>query len=86
MTEAIPEHVLAAAGRAFKFRVLAEINEAVAHSGVTVETLSSRLGWSRRRVAGLLKGRWVPSLREIGQMAWAIDGSFLDFTMEPRAS
>lgn len=84
MTEVIPQHTLAAAGRALKFQILAVLNTSLANSGVTVETLSTRLGWSRRRVTGVLKGHVSPSLREIGELFWAIDGSVPEFAMVPR--
>lgn len=83
--EPIPDHVLKAVGRAAEFKVLALINDAVAASGVTVETIASRLGITRRQVKNILTGRRVPTLRLLAEIIWAIDGSAISFSLESLA-
>lgn len=84
-TEPIPEHVLKAAGRSAEFKALAMVNDAVAASGVTVETIASRLGITRRQVKNILTGRRVPTLRLLAEIIWAIDGSAISFSLESLA-
>lgn len=60
------------------------LNRAVAEAAVTDEQLAGRLGWSVNRVRHTLAGRRKLTLRDIGEMAFAIDGSVVDFHMEPK--
>lgn len=86
MSEAIPDHILAAVGRAAHFRLLALINEQFAYSGITPEQLATRLGWSRRRVTRTMAGRQKLTLRAAAELCWAIDGSTIEFSMIERSS
>lgn len=84
MTDRIPQQTLDAASRAFRFQVLAELNRAFAQSGLTLEIVASRLGVSTRYVLHRLNGRQKLTLCDIGELAFAIDGSVIEFTIEPR--
>lgn len=84
MTEAIPKYILAAAGRSLRFQVLAKLNEALAYSGVTTATLAKRLGRKEAKIKDLLEGRAELTLRDIGELFFAIDGSMPELTLRPR--
>jgi plasmid maintenance system antidote protein VapI len=84
VTDPIPQHTLNAAARAMRFALLGMINKAFAHSGLTIEDLAARLGWSRNRVLRTLKGRNELTFRAASNLCWAIDGSAIQFRMEPK--
>ncbi len=80
----IPEHILEAAGRATVFQVLSVLNFAMAESGLTNSQVGKRLGWTAAKVGRLLTGKETITLREMGEMLWAIDGSTWVFSLKPR--
>jgi hypothetical protein len=83
----IPQHTLDAAARALRFQFLSELNMAFANSGLTPDHLAARLGWPRHRVLRTLRGRGAGklTLREMAEMAYAIDGSIIEFSMESKS-
>lgn len=83
MTE-IPTHTIAASARAMKFQVLGLLNEILANSGEHPTTVALRLGWSTTKFMRIMEGRRKITLRDMAQIAWAIDGSVLKMKFEPR--
>lgn len=79
----IPRRVLRAAARVAKFKILALMNETYARSGITDETLASRLGWSVVRVRRVLRGEGRITLRVVGEIFWAMDGAILQCRVQP---
>lgn len=82
----IPRDTSRALGNALRFQVLSELNKAFVHSGLTVETVASRLSWAPRRVRRVLSGKTELTLHTIAKLSWAIDGSLVEFNMVPRSA
>ena len=81
----IPRDARIAAGNALRFAVLAEINQNFANSGLSVETVASRLGHSPRRIRRMLSGQSQLSLRDIAELSWAMGGGMIKFSLVPRS-
>lgn len=82
MSEAIPRHVLSAAARSLRFKVLALLNDAFARSGLTEEAVAVCAGWPASRVRRSLRGTSRITLRSMAVLAFAIDGSVLEFKLD----
>jgi len=84
MTESpITHDTLHAVRNYTKFHVLAELNRAVAVSGVSIEQLAARLGWSPRKVRRLLDGVSELHVDKMGATLFAIDGSLVKLEVRP---
>ena len=79
--EPIPQDTLRAVGRYTRFHLLAEMNKAFALSGLTIEQVASRLGWSPTKVRRFLQGRGKLKIEMLGETAFAIDGSVVQFDL-----
>lgn len=79
----IPRDTLDAVMRYTRFTILAELNLALARSGMTIEQMATRLGWRPVQVRKFLSGRTKMPLDKIGATAFAIDGSVLKFSLAP---
>jgi hypothetical protein len=86
MSEAIPHETLIYVRAAVRFQVLWQMNRVMAESGATCQRTASRLNCSERHVRRVLSGKTDLSLREIGEILWAIDGLTIQPNLVPRAT
>lgn len=80
MTEKpIPRDTLDAVRHYTRFHILAEMNRAFIVSGMSIEQVASRLGWSPRKVRRFLSGKTETTIEWVGELGFAIDGSLIEF-------
>lgn len=77
--EKIKESVLKSVGMSFRFKVLSEIHMAMARHDVSYELIAVRLEWDYKKVEKLLSGRDDMSIRQVGEIVFAIDGATIVF-------
>ncbi len=75
----IPRDTLDAVGRYTRFAILAELNRAFFGSGMSVDRVAARLGWSPGKVRRLLSGQTDTKVEFVGELGFAIDGSLIQF-------
>lgn len=85
MAEPVAKRVLRAAERAFVFSILSQLNAHKSRLGLSSREIAIKLEVSPRRVRRLLAGKAKMTLRDLGEILWAM-GLDAEIKVIPRQS